>query len=147
MSPEALKGWERALANPLTDGFVDIVRGTKGGRSRRCPPLDRARALEIVRRATALCDERRGVLIQKSSLGQAMSRYHYVVRQIGMVGRSAPHSLRYAYATGHLERLKAAGATVAEAASAVSTYLGHGDGRGRWVVRVYGQDALAASGE
>ncbi|MGT2430663.1 integrase domain-containing protein [Cupriavidus basilensis] len=84
---------------------------------------------------------------QKPSLAQAMNRYHYVVRKLGMAGQSAPHSLRYAYATAHLERMKDAGTSAPEAASAVSTYLGHGDGRGRWVIRVYGRDALTESGQ
>lgn len=32
-----------------------------------------------------------------------MERYHYVVRKVGMIDERAPHSLRYAYATEHLE--------------------------------------------
>nr|WP_269112431.1 integrase domain-containing protein [Burkholderia cepacia] len=82
-------------------------------------------------------------MVRKPDLRRAMERYHYVVRKVGMTDERAPHSLRYAYATEHLERQKAAGVSRREPAAGVSTWLGHGDGRGTWVERVYGREVLA----
>jgi integrase len=139
----SLVDWERALCNPIGDGFVTIIHGTKGGKTRRSPPLDRQRATSIVRRAIELMRQGNGRLVRRSGLKRAMYRYHYVVKKIGMSGERAPHSLRYAYATEHLQRMKAAGVSRREAAAGVSTWLGHGDGRGTWVELVYGRDGLA----
>jgi len=131
------------LSSSIGDGFVTIIHGTKGGKTRRSPPLDRRRAAELVERAIGLSNEYGGKLVRKPDLKRAMERYHYVVRKVGMTDERAPHSLRYAYATEHLERQKAAGVSRREAAAGVSTWLGHGDGRGTWVKRVYGRAALA----
>jgi hypothetical protein len=141
----SLTDWHRALVNPVTDGFVTVVHGTKGGKTRRCPPLDRQRAADLVQRAIALRQQYGGKLVRKPDLKRAMDRYHYVVRQVGMVGQAAPHSLRYAYTVEHLQRMKAAGVSRREAAAGVSTWLGHGDGRGTWVEYVYGREELAVA--
>lgn len=141
-SAKSLADWQRVLSNSVTDGFVTVIHGTKGGKTRRCPSLDRAGAAENVRRAIDLTKQFGGRLIRKPTLMQAMDRYHYVVRQIGMVGEQAPHSLRYGYATEHLLRMKDAGVSKREAAAGVPTWLGHGDGRRTWVEQVYGRDAL-----
>ncbi|TDV16296.1 integrase domain-containing protein [Paraburkholderia caballeronis] len=142
---KSLADWLHAIENPATDGYVTIIHGTKGGKTRRGPALDRRRAADIVRRAIALVAGGRGRLVRKPSLRQAMARYHYVVRRAGMCGKQAPHCLRYAYATEHLRRLKAAGMSRREAAAGVSTWLGHGDGRGTWVEQVYGRAELFAT--
>lgn len=139
---KSLSDWERVLLNPIGDGFVTIVHGTKGGKTRRSPPLDRERGAGTVRRAIELANQYGGKLVRKLHLDQAMSRYHYVVAKVGMTGDRAPHSLRYAYATEHLQRMRAASVSRREAASGVSTWLGHGDGRGTWVEQVYGREAL-----
>jgi site-specific recombinase XerC len=142
-SVKSLADWERTLLNPIGDGFITVIHGTKGGKTRRSPPLDRARAAELVGQAIDLTKQRGGKLVRKPDLRAAMHRYHYVVRKVGMTGERAPHSLRYAYATEHLLRIKAAGVSRPEAAAAVSTFLGHGDGRGTWVELVYGRAKLA----
>ncbi|MFM0361856.1 integrase domain-containing protein [Paraburkholderia sediminicola] len=141
-SVESLADWLRALTNPLGDGYVTIIHCTKGGKTRRSPSLDREHATDIVRRAMEFSRQHRGRLVRKLGTKKAMERYHYVVEKAGMVGENAPHSLRYWYATEHLRRLKAAGVTRREAVAAVSTWLGHGDGRGTWVELVYGRTAL-----
>jgi len=139
----SLTDWERVLRNPAADGFVTVIHGTKGGKTRRSPPLDRERAVATVRRAIDWTREFGGRLVRKQDLAAAMNRYHYVVRKAGMTGDSAPHCLRYGYAVEHLRRFKAAGGSRREAAAAVSTWLGHGDGRGTWVELVYGRTELA----
>lgn len=144
-SIDSLVDWRRALSNPMGDGFVTVIHGTKGGKTRRCPPLDRMRAAEIVGRAIAFCKDHRGKLVRKPDLKGAMERYHYVVRKVGMTGACAPHSLRYGYASEHLQRMRAAGMSKREAAAGVSTWLGHGDGRGTWVQLVYGRELLTAT--
>lgn len=145
-STRSLPDWLLALSNPFGDGFITVIHGTKGGKTRRCPALNRDQAITLVERAIALSNRYKGKLIPKSELRHAMDRYHYVVRTIGMIGEQAPHSLRYSYATEHLQRLKAAGVSRQQAAAGVSTWLGHGDGRGTWVMSVYGRAALE-SGE
>ncbi|UXZ60332.1 integrase domain-containing protein [Burkholderia multivorans] len=90
-------------------------------------------------RAIGLSNQYGGKLVRKPDLKRAMERYHYVVRKVGMTDERAPHSLRYAYATEHLERQKAAGG--------VSTWLGHGDGRGTWVERLWASGAGRCGGE
>jgi hypothetical protein len=142
MSVKSLRIWEVILTNKLTDGCAWIVHGTKGGRSRRSPPVDREQALDVVSRARALCKESGGVLIRKPDLKKAMGRYHAITRKIGMTGVEAPHSLRYQYAVNHLRKFAEQGYTWQEAAAATSTFLGHGDGRGRWVMRVYGRTII-----
>lgn len=143
-SVDSLGNWHGALANPVSDGFVTVIHGTKGGKTRRCPPLDRERAADVIERAVEFCGQHRGKLVRKPDLKKAMDRYHYVVRKVGMKGERAPHSLRYAYATEHLQRMNAAGVSRREAAAGVSTWLGHGDGRGTWVEHVYGREELAS---
>ncbi len=138
-SVDSLADWERVLASAGGDGFVLVIHGTKGGRTRRSPPQDRARALDVVRRARAMCRGSGGKLVRKPDLKTAMQRYSNVTRRIGMEGAQAPHCLRYTYAVEHLLRMKAEGLSRGEAVAAVSTYLGHGDGRGRYVEQVYGQ--------
>ncbi len=145
-SVKSLADWLRALSNPVTDGFVTVIHGTKGGKTRRSPSLDRVRATDTVRHALDLSKQAGGRLIRKQTLKQAMDRYHYVVRRVGMVGEQAPHSLRYRYATEHLQRMKEAGVSKREAAAGVSTFLGHGDGRGTWVEQVYGRQVVCEGG-
>lgn len=140
---KSLGDWERALLNPIGDGFVTVIHGTKGGKTRRSPPLDRQRAAGTVRRAIELSKQYGGKLVRKPDLKQAMNRYHYVVRKVGMTGERAPQSLRYAYAAEHLQRMKAVGVSRRGAAAGVSTWLGHGDGRGTWVELVYGRESRA----
>lgn len=136
---ESLVEWERALSGAVSDGWVTVIYGTKGGKTRRCPPLDRESALALVRRAITLMQSQRGKLVVKPTLEQALNRYHYVVRRAGMIGKDAPHSLRYSYTVEHLRRMNAAGVPSREAEAGVSTYLGHGDTRGTWVKSVYGR--------
>lgn len=145
-SVKSLAEWHRALSNPIADGFITVVHGTKGGKTRRSPPLDQQHAVQLVARAMEMSAARNGKLIRKATLKEAMSRYHYVVRKIGMIGEQAPHSLRYAYAVEQLRRMKANGMSRHQAAAGVSTWLGHGDGRGTWVELVYCRKAPEAEG-
>lgn len=134
MSVASLKTWERQLA---VSGAVNVLHGTKGGRARQTPAIDRERALAAVSSAIALAKAQGGRLIPSDDLKTALNRYSYVCRTVGMTGELASHSLRYAYAQDQLGKLLRDGVPQREARAAVSMYLGHGDGRGRWVAMIY----------
>ncbi len=134
MSVASLKAWARQIA---VSGAVNVLHGTKGGRSRQTPVIDPERAAKAVSEAIALAKAQGGRLIPRDDLETAIERYSYVCRRVGMTGELASHSLRYAYAQDQLVKLLREGVPQKEARAAVSMYLGHGDGRGRWVAMVY----------
>ncbi|MGJ4572585.1 integrase domain-containing protein, partial [Klebsiella pneumoniae] len=55
----------------------------------------------------------------------------------GLTGKISPHSLRYAYSREATEYHMQRGFSKKEAEALVSMDLGHGDGRGHYVARVY----------
>lgn len=65
--------------------------------------------------------------------------YRRLVREAGFIGVTAPHSLRYTWACDRLDAYVAEGYTLRQARLMTSLDLGHGDGRGRYIARVYGQ--------
>lgn len=117
---------------------VSVVFGTKGDRPRETTVIDRERALTAIRFAkTVAAEGKTSHIIDREGLKEAMNRLSNVARAIGLEGKHSMHSLRYAYAQEakefHLQR----GHSEAEAQALVSMDLGHGDGRGRYVERVY----------
>lgn len=142
MSVGSLKTWERQL---VVSGAVNVLHGTKGGRARQTPAIDRERALAAVSAAIALAKTQGGRLIPRDDLETALDRYSYVCRRVGMTGELASHSLRYAYAQDQLKALLRDGMPQKEARAAVSMYLGHGDGRGRWVAMIYARGAAGGT--
>ncbi len=130
-SPKSLATWEKALEAGKS---VTVIHGTKGGRPRDSAPADRAEALAAVREALALVAERGGKLLAANNLKQAMQFYANAMhRDVELQG----HSLRYAYACDKVDGYVEAGYTQREATALTSMDLGHGDGRGRYVERVY----------
>lgn len=71
-----------------------------------------------------------------------MQKYHRLAREVGLVGKYAPHSLRYAYCVDKIIELRDAGCNRKEATSLAANFLGHGDGRGRYVSMVYGKTVV-----
>lgn len=59
------------------------------------------------------------------------------MREAGFTGKYAPHSLRYAWANEAMIFHQQCGMSEDEARAIVSMDLGHGDGRGRYIERVY----------
>ncbi|CEF31439.1 putative integrase (fragment) [Xenorhabdus nematophila str. Websteri] len=117
-----------------------MVFGTKGGRPRQTVILDREalqQAIDYAERAKA---ERSGKLINKPTLHQAIDRYRYMVRRVGLVGKQAPHSMRYHFAQQSGAHYKAQGFSEREVLAQVSMDLGHGDRRGRYIRQVYYQN-------
>ncbi|PLR35027.1 DNA-binding protein [Chimaeribacter californicus] len=134
-SAKSLRTWQRALLKG--EDRLRIVFGTKGGRPRDTTVLHREQVLSAVNYALKYADEHNGKLIDKPNLQSAIDRYRNVVREAGLSGKYSPHSLRYAWATEAMEYYQQRGLGQEEARAMVSMDLGHGDGRGRYVERVY----------
>ncbi|CDL85247.1 integrase domain-containing protein [Xenorhabdus szentirmaii] len=135
---KSLATWKKALENDYTS--VRVVFGTKGGRPRQTVILDREalqQAIAYAEREQAECS---GRLINKPKIHQAIDRYRYVVRRAGLVGKQAPHSMRYHFAQQSGAYYKEQGLSEREALALVSMDLGHGDGRGRYIRQVYYQN-------
>ncbi|MFP1742856.1 integrase domain-containing protein [Lonsdalea quercina] len=134
-SAKSLKTWKQSLING--NERVRVVFGTKGGRPRETTVFNREKVLSILDAAIKYCDENNGKLIDKPYLHTAIERYRNIVREAGMVGKDAPHSLRYAYSRDAVSFHVKNGMSRAEAEALVSMDLGHGDGRGRYIKQVY----------
>lgn len=134
-SVKSLKTWQKALQNG--DEKVRIVFGTKGGRPRDTTIIEREQLINAVRNAIQIADENNGRLIDRPALHLAIEKYRNIVREAGLVGKYAPHSLRYAYTQNVTEHHIKKGFSQKEAEALASMDLGHGDGRGHYVARVY----------
>lgn len=131
---QSLKEWEKVLQK---SNRIDVIYGTKGGRHRETQVPDRARALAAVTRALTVAKNQGGRLIDKPDLKKAMSRYKYVLASNGAKGVHAPHSMRYSFAQKSLKTYRDIGNSEKDARAKTSINLGHGDGRGRYIVQVY----------
>lgn len=135
-SCQSLKTWQTALTNGASR--LKVVFGTKGGRPRETTILDRTRVINAVNNAVAIAEQQNGKLINKATLKQAMTYWRNHCSSIGLTGKLAPHSLRYAFAQDLMRYYKAQGHSEKEVMAMVSMDLGHGDGRGRYIKLVYG---------
>ncbi|KGA36248.1 DNA-binding protein [Pectobacterium brasiliense] len=134
-SVKSLKTWQKALQNG--DEKVRIVYGTKGGRPRDTTIIEREKLINAVNNALHITSENNGRLINRPALHLAIERYRNIVREAGLVGKYAPHSLRYAYTQDATKLHLKNGFSKDESDALASMDLGHGDGRGRYVARVY----------
>lgn len=134
-SVKSLKTWQRSLLND--NDRIRIVFGTKGGRPRDTTVIHQEKVISILNKAIAFCEKNNGKLIDKPNLHSAIDRYRNIIREAGMKGDDAPHSLRYAYSQDAKLFYKQKGFTEKEIFAQVSVDLGHGDGRGRYVKQVY----------
>lgn len=130
--------WLRAL---LRGAPPYVVHGTKGGRSRYVHVADREAAIAAVKEACAVRSSRsRGQhLIAATSRNAAINRYHDACRNLGLTGVHSPHSLRYRFAQDLVAHFASRSYPKKEAFAAVSLSLGHGDGRGEYIRKVYGR--------
>lgn len=135
-SCQSLKTWQTALANGATK--LKVVFGTKGGRPRETTVLDRTKVINAVNNALAIAEQHNGKLINKPTLKQSMTYWRNHCSSIGLMGKLAPHSLRYVFAQDLMRYYKAKGHSKKEVMAMVSMDLGHGDGRGRYIKLVYG---------
>ncbi|BAK12590.1 integrase [Pantoea ananatis AJ13355] len=134
-SVKSLQTWKKALQNG--DEKVRVVFGTKGGRPRDTTIINRAETIDAINRAITYSAENNGKLIDKPSIHLAIERYRNIVREAGLVGEFAPHSLRYAYTQDVLKLHRYRGFSQKESEALTSMDLGHGDGRGHYISRVY----------
>ncbi|MFQ6291489.1 integrase domain-containing protein [Yersinia enterocolitica] len=131
----SLKTWQKELEQ--NHSTLTVVFGTKGGRSRETRILDREAVKLAVKEAQQVAETRGGKLIDKPDLKTAMNFWRSHTTRLGLTGHYSPHSLRYAWAQEAISYYLAAGFTRIEARALTSMDLGHGDGRGRYVERVY----------
>lgn len=125
---------------------VPIRSGTKGGRPRDTSIIQSksTETLHVIREALGFMRSNGGYLIVcgKDGIKSAMQKYHRLAREVGLAGKYAPHSLRYAYCVDKLIEFRDAGCNRKEATSWVANFLGHGDGRGRYISMVYGKTVV-----
>jgi len=98
-SVKSLMTWQKVLQSDQEK--VRIVFGTKGGRPRDTTIIDRQTLLSVVNNAIRFMKNNNGKLIDKAGIHLAIERYRNIVREAGLVGKYAPHSLRYAYKRCH----------------------------------------------
>lgn len=125
---------------------VPVIRGTKGGRPRISVVIQNRslETLETIHSALLYMREHGGYLIVcgNSGLKSALAKYHRLAKKVGLVGKYAPHSLRYAYCVDKLIELRDAGFNRKEAMAFAANFLGHGDSRARYVSMVYGKTVV-----
>lgn len=134
-SAKSINTWRKSLQ--AGENNVRVVFGTKGGRPRDATVFQKEKVLSLLNEAARYVEGNNGKLIGKPSLHQALDRYHNVLRESGMTGVHSPHSLRYAYSQDAVNYHLGNGMSRKEAEALVSMDLGHGDGRGAYVARVY----------
>lgn len=134
-SAKSIKTWQKTLNNG--EDRVRVIFGTKGGRWRNVTVFERDKVISLLDQTVRYIDENNGRLIDRSTLHAALNRFHNVVRHAGMTGKEAPHSLRYSYSRDAVDYHIAQGVSRKEAEAIVSMDLGHGDGRGAYIARVY----------
>ena len=137
-SCQSLQTWQRALTNNADK--LTVVFGTKGGRPRETAIIDRQRAKNAVNTALQIAQQQNGRLIDKPNLKQAMTYWRNQCRAIGLIGEISPHSLRYAFTHDAINHYRQQGFSEKEIYALTSMDLGHGDGRGRYIQQVYGQE-------
>lgn len=137
-SVKSLQTWKKALING--EEKVRIIFGTKGGRPRDTTIINRQETLDFINKAISFSTENNNRLIDKPSIHLAIERYRNVVREAGLFGEFSPHSLRYAYTQDVLRLHKENGFSLEEAEALASMDLGHGDGRGHYVARIYNKN-------
>lgn len=137
-SGPSLPNWRRQI---IFGRSPYIVRGTKGGKPRYAELPDPWVALRVVNEAIATKDSQRSKqLVPSRTLRSALRKFGRICQKAGLVGVYSPHSLRYSYACRLVRHFARLGFDEQEAYAAVALALGHGDGRGRYVKRVYGRE-------
>ncbi|EDQ6088374.1 integrase domain-containing protein [Salmonella enterica] len=134
---QSLKTWRLAMARGETR--LTVVFGTKGHRPRETIIQDTGAVKKALDNALSIAELRNGRLIDQPSLQKAMNYWRGALAEAGLTGNYTPHSLRYAWAQDAIRHYLAHGFSDKEALALTAMNLGHGDGRGRYVVQVYGR--------
>lgn len=127
--------WKRALESGQNS--VRVIFGTKGGRPRDTIIIDRDAVKAAITYAEKIMQTQDGKLVDRPDIKKAINTYRHQVRQAGLTGKKAPHSMRYQFSQEAKSFYKQKGFTEKEIFAQVSMDLGHGDGRGRYVKQVY----------
>ena len=135
---KSLKTWQKAIEQGHPT--VRLSYGAKGGRPRDILILDRDQALLAVKEALSVMQDGR---LLPGELKEAKNDYSHAAAEAGLTGEHSTHSLRYAWAQDCFNALQQQGYPKEEALALTSQYLGHGDGRGRWLKHVYLQGRVA----
>jgi hypothetical protein len=93
-------------------------------------------AKEAVRGALAVLKYQK-YLVLSNSLKNALATLSRCLKHLGLSGDNSCHSLRRSFALDQFEYYLAQGCDQKTALQRVSSDLGHGDGRGRWVFNNY----------
>lgn len=134
---QSLKTWKQALERGETR--LTVVFGTKGHRPRETIIQDTGAVKKALDNALSVAELRNGRLIDQPCLQKAMNYWRGALAEAGLTGNYTPHSLRYAWAQDAIRHYLTQGFSDKEALALTSMDLGHGDGRGRYVVQVYGR--------
>lgn len=134
-SHQSLHTWLKALDRG--DTRLPVIFGTKGSRPRETQVLNAEQLRQTILKAQAITQDQRGKLIDKPDLKSAMAYWRRMATKVGLQGAYSPHSLRYAWAQRALLHYQNRGFSHKESLALVSMDLGHGDGRGRYVERIY----------
>lgn len=118
---------------------LTVVFGTKGHRPRETIIQDTGAVKKVLDNALSVAELRNGRLIDQPCLQKAMNYWRGALAEAGLTGNYTPHSLRYAWAQDAIRHYLAQGFSDKEALALTSMDLGHGDGRGRYGVQVYGR--------
>lgn len=140
-SVKSLLTWKTAIERG--EKTLRVVFGTKGGRPRDTTIIERESVVRAINYALKIASENNNKLVDKPTMHSAMDRYRNVLRRDGgLMHENSPHSLRYSYAQASTLFHQAGGMNKDEATAMTSMDLGHGDGRGRYVERVYHKGGL-----
>lgn len=132
---QSLQTWRKELQQGKD--HVTVVFGTKGGRIRQTRVLDREELTQVIENAIHITHQRNGKLIDKPTLKQAKTYWRNQTRRLGLTGKHSPHSLRYAWSQEATKHYKENNYTEEESYALTSMDMGHGDGRGKYVKKVY----------
>ncbi|ECA1950201.1 DNA-binding protein [Salmonella enterica subsp. enterica serovar Virchow] len=140
-SVKSIKTWKQAILRG--EDCVRVIFGTKGGRARDTRVIDREKVLSAINTAIEHAEKHNGKLIDRPSLQQALDRYINVMRRVGgFKYENSNHALRYAYAQDAEQYYIEKGFSQKEASALTSIDLGHGDGRGDYIKRVYSRKGV-----
>lgn len=124
-----------------------VLDGAKSGKSRVTAAIAKyaRESLETMVQALRYL-ENHSFLVEgrQPGLKSARSKMQALARKCGLVGKYAPHSLRYRYAVDKLEELRDASWSAEDAFKLVTHFLGHGPSRTNAIIRqVYCQTVVS----
>lgn len=141
MAGPSLAEWVKEIQKSIEHGigaFLTIRDGCKGGKMRSCWifPINLNTTLKCISSALDIYKSN-GNIIQSINLKSAKKLYESKLRKVGFWGPNSSHSLRRLFAQRQIVLYRESGLCESAALIRLSNDLGHGDGRGRWVLNNY----------